>query len=77
MAELTKKFRSDESRAQGEDTLGDSMPHGEYRALVVRAAGKNPTTKSLYLAQARVDAALGKLGTTIQVPGAQPGRRTI
>jgi hypothetical protein len=77
MTKITREFRSDEARAQGEDTLGDSMPHGEYRALVVRAAGRNPTTRALYLAQARVDAALGKSGTTIQIPGAAPGRRTI
>jgi hypothetical protein len=77
MARDTYRWRSDESRAQGEDSVGDSMPHGEYRALVVRAAGRKPTTRDFYLAQARVDAALGKSGTTIQIPGASPGRRTI
>jgi hypothetical protein len=77
MPTITSRFRRDEARAQGEDTLGDSLPHPEYRALVMRAAGKNPNTKSLYLAQAKVDAALGKAGATISIPGASPGRRTI
>jgi hypothetical protein len=71
------KYRSDESRAQGEDTLGSTLTHGEYRALVVRAAGRSPSTRSLYLAQRKVDAALGRSGTTIQIPGSAPGRRTI
>lgn len=71
------RFRRDESRAQGEDTLGDSVPHAEYRALVVRAAGRDPSTRALYLAQRRVDAALGRAGTSVEVPGAAPGRRTI
>jgi hypothetical protein len=69
--------QSDESRAQDEDTLGGALCHPEYRALVVRAAGKNPSTKALYLAQSKVDAALGRAGTSIQIPGASPGRRTI
>jgi hypothetical protein len=77
MPKITGRFRSDEQRAQGEDTLGSSLPHPQYRALVMRAAGRNPSTKKLYLAQARVDASLGKSGTTIQIPGASPGRRTI
>jgi hypothetical protein len=77
MPTITNRFRRDESRAQGEDTLGDSLPHPEYRALVMRAAGKNPNTRSLYLAQSKVDAALGRAGTTIGIPGASPGRRTI
>jgi hypothetical protein len=77
MPAISEEFRSDEARAQGEDTLGSSIPHEEYRALVVRAAGRKPTTRALYLAQARVDASLGKSGTTIQIPGASPGRRTI
>jgi hypothetical protein len=77
MTSITTRFRRDESRAQGEDGVGDSMPHGEYRALVVRTAGRRPSTRDLYLAQARVDAALGRAGTTIAIPGARPGRRTI
>lgn len=77
MASITRRFQSDESRAQGEDTLGDSMSHPEYRALVMRVAGRNPSTKALYLAQAKVNASLGKAGTTIQIPGAGPRRRTV
>jgi hypothetical protein len=77
MTSIIGEFRSDESRAQGEDDLGSSMPHGEYRALVLRAAGREPDTRALYLAQRKVDEALGRAGTTIEIPGASPGRRTI
>jgi hypothetical protein len=78
--EITGRWRSDESRAQGEDSLGGTLSHAEYRALVVREAsksGKKPDAKTFYLSQRRVDAALGKSGTTIEIPGASPGRRTL
>jgi hypothetical protein len=75
--EITRGFRGDESRAQGEDVLGSSLSHPLYRALVVKAAGRRPDTRALYLAQKKVDVALGRTGTTIQIPGAAPGRRTI
>jgi hypothetical protein len=77
MTKITSRWRSDESRAQGEDVLGGTLSHPEYRALVVRAAGRLPDTRAFYLAQRKVDASLGKAGTTIQIPGASPGRRTI
>jgi len=77
MREITRRFKRDEAGAQGEDTLGASLSHPEYRALVVRAAGQRPDTRALYLAQKKVDAALGKSGTAVGIPGARPGRRTI
>jgi hypothetical protein len=80
MPAITKRFSRDESRAQGEDTLGASLSHPEYRSIVMRESlrsGRRPSTRDLYLAQRRVDASLGKSSTTIQIPGAAPGRRTI
>ena len=77
------KFTRDEDRAQSEDagdTLGDSLSHPEYRALVVREAlksGRNPDTRAMYLAKQRVDRALGRAGTSVYVPGAQPRRKTV
>lgn len=74
------KFTRDEDRAQGEDTLGDTLSHPEYRALVMRDAlrrSKNPDTKTMYLAKQSVDRSLGRVGTGIMIPGAMPGRRTV
>jgi len=83
MRRLTK-FTRDEDRAQaeeaGSDTLGDSLSHPEYRALVVREAlraSRNPDTKAMYLAKQRVDQSLGRSGTSIYIPGAQPRRKTV
>ncbi len=80
MPTIRSKFRRDELLAQGEDTLGSSLSHSEYRALVMREArrsGKNPNSRAYFEAQKKVDAALGKAGASIEIPGAQPGRRTI
>lgn len=77
MKVILSRFRRDESRAQGEDGVGASLSHPEYRALVVRAAGPRPDTRALYLAQKKVDAALGRAGASIEIPGAAPGRRTV
>lgn len=80
------RFTRDEDRAQaeeagfGEDTLGDSLSHPEYRALVVREAlktSRNPDTKTMYLAKQLVDRSLGRSGTSVYVPGARPRRRTV
>lgn len=77
------KFTRDEDRAQAEeagDTLGDSLSHPEYRALVVREAqrtSRNPDTRAMFLAKRKVDRAIGRSGTKIYIPGATPGRRTV
>jgi len=78
-------FVADEARAERENRVsgcGDSLPHGEYRALVMNqaiknAGGKSPTTKHLFAAKKAVDSALGKSGTGIYIPGAAPRRRTV
>ena len=82
------RFTRDEDRAQAEeageaslaDTLGDSLSHPEYRALVVREAlktSRDPDTRTMYLAKRRVDQSLGRSGTSVYVPGARPRRRTV
>ena len=76
MRQVASSFRRDEVAAQAEDTLS----HPEYRALVVREARRSrraPSSRDFYLAQKKVDAALGKLGAAIEIPGALPGRRTL
>jgi hypothetical protein len=77
-------FVGDETRAEGENSssLGDSLPHGEYRALVmnqaIREAGnRKPGTKHLFAAKTKVDRALGASGTSIYIPGAGSRRRTV
>ncbi len=80
MTNINSKFHRDETLAQGEDTLGASLSHAEYRTLIMREARKSggkPGSKTFYAAQKKVDAALGKAGASIEIPGAQPGRRTI
>ena len=80
MPTIRSRFRRDESLAQGEDTLGDSLSHPEYRALVVKEAlksGKKPGSRTFFEAQKKVDAALGRLGASIEIPGALPRRRTV
>lgn len=80
------KFTRDEDRAQEEETghgvvsLGDSLSHPEYRVLVMREAlraGRDPDTRTMYLAKQRVDQSLGRAGTSVYVPGARPRRRTV
>ena len=77
-------FRSDESRAEGENSssCGDVLPHGQYRALVMKqairnAGGRRPSTKHLFAAKKTVDNALGTSGVAIYIPGASPARRTV
>jgi hypothetical protein len=77
-------FVRDEVRAQGEDcsSMGDALSHNEYRAAIVKqavknAAGKKPETKHFFAAKLAVDREIGKSGTSIFIPGAKPGRRTV
>ena len=78
-------FVGDEARAERENratSCGDSLPHNEYRALVIRqaiknAGGQNPSTKHFYAAKKAVDNALGNAGVAIYIPGAKPCRRTV
>ena len=76
-------FVRDEVRAQGEDcSSGDALSHNEYRAAIVKqavknAAGKKPETKHFFAAKLAVDREIGKSGTSIFIPGAKPGRRTV
>jgi hypothetical protein len=77
-------FVGDEARAEGEDSssCGNSLPHGEYRALVMnqaikRAGGRRPSTKHLFTAKSAVDQALGSSGVSIYIPGAGQRRRTV
>lgn len=75
-------FVRDEVRAQGEDCSGDALSHNEYRAAIVKqavknAAGKKPETKHFFAAKLAVDRTLGNSNTSIFIPGAAPGRRTV
>ena len=77
-------FVGDEARAEGENSssCGSSLPHNEYRALVLKqairnAGGKKPGTKHLFAAKKAVDNALGASGVSIFIPGAGPMRRTV
>ena len=77
-------FTKDESRAEGENSssCGDVLPHGQYRALVMKqairnAGGRKPSTKHLFAAKSRVDRALGNAKVAICIPGARPGRKTV
>ena len=77
-------FRSDESRAEGEDSssCGEDLPHSQYRALVMKqairnAGGRRPSTKHLFAAKKTVDNALCTSGVAIYIPGASPARRTV
>jgi len=79
---LFGSFVTDEDRAQGEDSLGSSLSHTEYRVLILtetakNTRGKKPSTKDFVEAKRKVDSALGRNKTRIKIPGAQPGRRTI
>ena len=84
--EIEGDFAGDEKRAQEEDrgcsSMGDSLSHNKYRALVVKQAMKNaggakPTTRHFFAAKSSVDKALGNAGVAIYIPGAKPGRRTV
>ena len=84
--EIQGAFIGDESRAQGEDSgcssMGNSLSHNEYRALVMRQAmrsapGGKPQTKHFFAAKSAVDKALGNADVKIEIPGARPGRRTV
>ena len=77
-------FVGDESRAEGENSMscGLSLPHPEYRALIMKqairnAGGQRPTTKHLFAAKRSMDNALGSSGIAISIPGAGPMRRTV
>jgi hypothetical protein len=84
--EIEGDFAGDEKRAQDEDggcsSMGDSLSHNKYRALVIKQAMKNaggakPTTRHFFAAKSSVDKALGNAGVAIYIPGAKPGRRTV
>ena len=80
MPEITSRFRRDEQGDQSEDSLGESLSHPEYRALVIREARRSsgtPDSRTMYTAQRKVDASLGKRGASVEIPGALPGRRTV
>ena len=77
-------FVGDESRAEGENSMscGLSLPHPEYRALIMKqairnAGGQRPTTKHLFAAKRSMDNALGSSGIAISIPGAGPMRRPV
>ena len=84
--EIQGAFTGDERRARDEDSgcssMGDSLSHNEYRALIMRQAVKSapkgkPQTKDFFTAKSAVDKALGNADIKIEIPGARPGRRTV
>lgn len=84
--EIQGIFSGDERRAQIEDSgcssMGNSLSHNKYRALIMKQAMKSaangkPQTKHFFAAKSAVDKALGNADVTIKIPGAKPGRRTV
>jgi hypothetical protein len=61
---------------------GTAISHDNYRLAVLKATlrsskGQKPTTADFAKGKKAIDQALGKAGTGIYLPGAQPGRRTV
>lgn len=84
--EIQGAFTGDERRARDEDSgcssMGDSLSHNEYRALIMRQAVKSapngkPQTKDFFTAKSAVDKALGNAGVSIYIPGSKPERQTV
>jgi hypothetical protein len=83
MRDIKAEFIGDEQRAEieGDGCSGNELSHNEYRALVMRQASKlgngNPNSKHFFAAKSAVDRSLGRIGVSIMIPGARPGRKTM
>jgi hypothetical protein len=69
------------ARVRGD--VGD-LSHSEYRALIVKRAQKLGSWKhgksgarDFHAAKRQIDKILGRIGVSISIPGARPGRQTI